>query len=91
MNRRPPRSVGIIGGRAIPSPVTPRDRELMEGMGNCYAACGASFPETLRMVAGTRHRDPAEVAEALRRIARESAQDPEYRALRDRVPTEFPF
>lgn len=64
--------------------------ELLEGMGNCYAACHADFDETIRMVSGNRHRTPADVVAALRRVRTESSRDPEYRRLRDRFPAEFP-
>lgn len=71
--------------------MTPRDQELLEGMCNCYAVCGEDFDNTLRMVAGSRGRSTDEVKKTLLRLAMESATNPEYRALRGKLPAEFPF
>jgi hypothetical protein len=71
--------------------VDARDRELLTGMGNCYAACGEGFEGTVRMVAGARHRGIDEVKHTLDRLRAEGAGDPEYRALRERLPPEFPL
>lgn len=66
------------------------DRELLEGMGNCYAACHASFDETIRMVSESRDRSADDVISALRRMKRELSAEPDYRRLRGRFPLEFP-
>ena len=71
--------------------MSPRDRELLTGMGNCFAACGANFEETVGMVARARDRDPEEVRTTLARIRREYGTEPEYVALRGRLPAGFPF
>ena len=71
--------------------MNPRERELMTGMGNCYAACGASFEETIGMVAETRRLTRAQVKEMLAEIRAKYGNDADYRALRDRVPSSFPF
>ncbi|MDA4126605.1 MAG: hypothetical protein OK452_05310 [Thaumarchaeota archaeon] len=34
--------------------MSPKDRELLEGMCNCYSVCGEGFEETVRMVASAR-------------------------------------
>lgn len=60
-------------------------------MGNCYEACHATFAETLEMVVGHRGLTPEDVRAALRTIRERDAEDPEYRRLRARLPTEFPF
>jgi hypothetical protein len=70
--------------------VNAREEELLQGMGNCYAACGADFEETVRMVGSNRGLTPDQVKEILRRIRRESADDARYRALRARFPADFP-
>ena len=71
--------------------MTPRDRELLTGMGNCYEACGADFEGTVNMVAHARRRDPIEVRETLERLRREFGTSTEYRTLRDRLPESFPI
>lgn len=71
--------------------MTPRERELMTGMGNCYEACHASFEETLEMVGGNRGLSPAEVRTRLVAIRDRSGGDPEYQRLRGRLPAGFPF
>ncbi|HYK93023.1 MAG TPA: hypothetical protein VEY07_03150 [Thermoplasmata archaeon] len=68
----------------------PVDRELMEGMGNCYAACGANFDETVRMVSSSRDRTPEDVVQTLRRLRSESGSTEEYLRLRARFPADFP-
>lgn len=67
-----------------------QDEELLQGMGNCYAACGANFEETLRMVGSNRGLTPAEVKARLRSLREESGEDPRYRELRARFPSTFP-
>jgi hypothetical protein len=67
------------------------DRELLTGMGNCYAACHEDFEETVGMVAGSRDRDPEEVKRTLLRLQADWGSDPEYRRLRARLPEAFPF
>ena len=60
-------------------------------MGNCYAACGDDFENTVGMVAGARGRNPAEVKETLTNMAKSYGSDKDYLALRGRLPAEFPF
>ena len=67
------------------------DRELMEGMCNCYSACGEDYDGTVRMVAGARGRTSAEVKETLARLAKDNANDIGFRELRNRLPSNFPF
>ncbi|MCJ2520161.1 MAG: hypothetical protein LN412_04340 [Candidatus Thermoplasmatota archaeon] len=67
------------------------DRELMEGMGNCYQACGENFEETVGMVARARAYTPEEVKTRLHRIREENGDTAEYRELRARLPEDFPF
>jgi hypothetical protein len=71
--------------------VNPRERELMTGMGNCYAACGANFEDTIGMVAETRRLTPEQVKEMLADIRAKYGNDADYQALRNRVPASFPF
>jgi hypothetical protein len=70
--------------------VDPTDTELLEGMGNCFAACHADFAETIRMVSRSRGRAAEEVIAALRRMRRDAGRDPDYVRLRARFPAEFP-
>lgn len=71
--------------------MNPAERELLTGMGNCFAACGADFEGTVEMVADARRIAPAEVKDRLARIRRLYGEDPEYLALRGRLPASFPF
>jgi hypothetical protein len=69
----------------------PEEQELLEGMCNCFSACGADFEGTVRMVAGARSRTEEDVKETLRAMFRRCAEDGEYHNLRSRLPAEFPF
>jgi len=71
--------------------MTPIDRELLEGMCNCYSVCGEDFDKTVRMVAGSRRRTPEDVKRTLLRLAKENAADAEFQAFRRRLPADFPF
>jgi hypothetical protein len=71
--------------------LTPEELELLEGMCNCFSACGADFEETVGMVAGARRRTGEDVKGTLRAMASSYAQDGEYQNLRKRLPAEFPF
>ena len=68
-----------------------RERELLTGMGNCYAACGADFEGTVDMVASSRHREVAEVKATLARMRESYHSDPDYQSLRRRLPDSFPL
>jgi hypothetical protein len=71
--------------------VDARERELLTGMGNCYAACGADFEGTVGMVADSRHREATEVKSTLARMRDSYREDPDYQALRRRLPDSFPL
>jgi hypothetical protein len=71
--------------------VDPRERELLTGMGNCFEACGEDFEGTIEMVAHARHRTTEDVKGTLRGMRERYRDDPEYRTLRDRLPTDFPL
>ena len=71
--------------------MTPRERELLTGMGNCYAACHASFEETTEMVGNARRLKPEEVKSTLARIREKNSAEEEYRKLRSRLPEDFPL
>lgn len=68
-----------------------RERELLTGMGNCYAACGADFESTVEMVANARRLPPAKVIETLEEIRQRDGASEEYRRLRARLPEGFPL
>jgi hypothetical protein len=71
--------------------VTPREEELLTGMGNCYAACHADFDGTVGMVADSRGLEPESVKATLRSLRERFHDDPAYLRLRGRLPAEFPF
>jgi hypothetical protein len=71
--------------------VNPRERELLTGMGNCFAACGEDFEGTVGMVADARHLTPEEVRQALMHMKAQYGQDEDYQALRRRLPIHFPL
>lgn len=60
-------------------------------MGNCFAACGEDFDGTVEMVAQARQRTSEDVRATLERLRLRYAADAEYRALRSRLPAEFPL
>ena len=68
---------------------TPRELELLQGMGNCYAACGADFEDTVGMVGNARGLEPREVKQILRHIKEVHGNEDEYMRLRGRLPKEF--
>ncbi len=69
--------------------MTPRERELVQGMVNCYHACRADFDDTVSMVGSARGLAPEKVKEILARL-REAGGE-EYKALRSRLPDNFPL
>lgn len=71
--------------------MTPRERELLQGMGNCYAACHGTFDETVAMVAGSRGRSVSDVRATLTDLRTRCGLEPEFLELRARVPLEFPY
>jgi hypothetical protein len=71
------------------SGLTPKERELMNGMVNCYRACHATFEETVEMVGSARGLSSAEVKVTLNRLKQEGSD--EYKALRGQLPLEFPL
>ena len=71
--------------------MTPKERELLQGMCNCYASCGDDFENTVGMVASARDRTQLDVKESLVTMAKNYASDKDYLTLRGRLPAEFPF
>ena len=69
--------------------MTPRERELLQGMVNCYHTCHADFEDTVGMVGSARGLNPQEVKEILARL-RETGGT-EYKELRTRLPDTFPL
>ena len=69
--------------------MTPKERELMTGMVNCYHACHANFEETVEMVGSARGLSAKEVKVILERLKQEDGD--EYKALRHQLPDEFPL
>jgi hypothetical protein len=68
---------------------TPKELELLQGMGNCYAACGADFEDTVSMVGNARGLEPKEVKQILIHIKEAHANEEDYKRLRSRLPKEF--
>jgi len=71
--------------------LTPRERELMTGMGNCYASCHEDFEETVRMVGDARDLTVDEVKRMLDDIRGKYGADVDYQRLRGRLPKDFPL
>jgi len=71
--------------------VNPRERELMTGMGNCYASCHEDFEHTLEMVGDARGLTVDQVKTMLENIRKENGGDVEYQRLRGRLPKDFPL
>jgi hypothetical protein len=85
------RNEPIIPLRTLTDELSPRDRELLEGMCNCHSVCGEGFEETVRMVASARGRTSDDVKETLARVAKVHSDDSDYALLRSRLPRDFPF
>jgi hypothetical protein len=82
---------GLNENKSKISSTTPKELELLQGMGNCYAACGADFEDTVSMVGNARGLEPKEVKEMLERIKKNYGSDKEYLRFRSRLPKEFPM
>jgi hypothetical protein len=70
--------------------MTPRERELLRAMGNCYNVCHEDFKSTVHMVASGRGLSDEEVIAALRSAREKYGETEEYRNLRSRFPEDFP-
>ncbi len=66
-----------------------RERELLQGMVNCYNTCHANFEETVGMVSSARGLTPEDVKATLDRLREAGGED--YRTLRNRLPKDFPL
>lgn len=71
--------------------LTPRERELLSGMGNCYRVCRGDFEETVAMVADARGLESGEVLNVLSEMKEKYGRDRDYIELRARLPKEFPI
>lgn len=71
--------------------LTPRERELLTGMGNCYAACHADFEDTVQMVGNARGLTVDQVKTMLEDTRGKYGGDADYQRLRGRLPKEFPL
>ena len=71
--------------------MTPRERELLQGMGNCYATCHADYEDTIRMVGIARGLSEDDVKSTLKQMKERYGKDEDYKALRKRLPEEFPL
>lgn len=69
--------------------MTPKERELLQGMVNCYHACHADFEDTVSMVGSARGLSAEEVKGILARLR--EADGEEYRELRSHLPDDFPL
>ena len=71
--------------------MTPRERELMTGMGNCYASCHEDFEHTLEMVSDARGLTDDQKKKMLEEIRGKYGADLDYQKLRGRLPKDFPL
>ena len=71
--------------------MTEKEKELLEGMTNCFRVCGANFDETVRMVAGRRGLTSEEVKKILFEMKEKYSQDKKYQEFREKLPSEFPL
>ncbi len=71
--------------------MTPKERELLTGMGNCYASCHEDFEHTVEMVGGARGLTVDMVKRMLEDIRGKYGADAEYLRLRGRLPKDFPL
>ncbi len=66
-----------------------RERELLQGMVNCYNTCHADFEDTIGMVSSARGLTPEDVKATLNRLKEAGGED--YRNLRGRLPKHVPL
>lgn len=71
--------------------LSPRERELMTGMGNCYASCHENFEHTVEMVGDARGLTVDQVKMMLEDIRQMYGNDSDYQKLRGRLPKDFPL
>ena len=71
--------------------MTPRERELLSGMGSCYASCHDDFEHTVEMVGDARGLTADQVKKTLEEIRGKYGADVEYQKLRGRLPKDFPL
>ena len=71
--------------------MTPRERELMTGMGNCYGSCHEDFEHTVEMVGDARGLTVDQVKGMLEEIKGKHESDADYQKLRGRLPKDFPL
>lgn len=71
--------------------MTPTQRELLQGMSNCYTACGDDFENTVWMVARARELTADDVKRMLAEMKEKYSNDPEYLDLRKNLPSDFPL
>jgi hypothetical protein len=71
--------------------MTPKEKELVQGMCNCYSSCGDNFENTVWMVARARGLSSEKVMATLSEVSGRCSNDDDYRELRRRLPAEFPF
>jgi dihydrodipicolinate synthase/N-acetylneuraminate lyase len=69
--------------------MNPRERELLQGMVNCFHVCHANFADTVGMVGSARGLAPEEVIEILNRLR--EADGEEYKKIRIQLPADFPL
>lgn len=60
-------------------------------MGNCYEACHADYEDTVGMVGGARGLNSDEVKKMLGEMRLKYGESDDYKALRARLPKEFPL
>jgi hypothetical protein len=85
------RGTNLLATAPFARTLTPRDRELLEGMCNCYSVCGEGFEETVKMVASSRGRTTSDVKQNLLALAKVHGQERDYQDLRNKLPADFPF
>jgi hypothetical protein len=71
--------------------LTPREKELLQGMCNCYSVCGADFEGTVSMVGGARGLSSAQVKDMLAKIKETYGKDQLYVEMRKKLPRDFPM
>jgi hypothetical protein len=75
----------------FPSIVKYEEKELLQGMRNCYDVCGEDYDRTVEMVSSARDRDPSEVEKTLVSLRKKYGHTKEYQKIRNQIPEDFPF
>ena len=68
-----------------------KEKELLEAAVRCYSVCHAGFDETISMISSSRGMSSGEAIRILESAKRKYSSTKYYKALRARLPKNFPI